>query len=79
MHIVNIITAVRTEFERANGKHKPMNSHHEAFAVISEEFNKEYWDEVCKGGGTPRDPEALKLELIQTAAMCFRALHDLCE
>jgi hypothetical protein len=79
MHRVNITTAVLAEFDRANAKHPPMNSHHEAYAVISEEFNVEYWAEVCKGGGTPRDPDALRTELIHTAAMCFRALHDLCE
>lgn len=70
---------VEMEVARASSKHPPMNSHHEAYAVISEEFNVEYWAEVCKGGGTPRDPEALKLELVQTAAMCFRALTDLCK
>lgn len=79
MHIVHILAAVEHEFNRANDKHPPMNSHHEAYAVISEEFNTEYWAEVCKGGSKPRDPEALKLELIHTAAMCVRALHDLCE
>lgn len=77
MHIVNVTTAVSDEFRRASGKYKPMNSHHEAYAVILEEL-EEYWREVQKGGSTPRDPEALKIELIQTAAMCFRALHDLC-
>ena len=63
---------------RASKKHPAMRSHHEAYAVIAEEF-EEYWTEVKKGGSTcPRDPEALKIELIHTAAMCLRALHDLC-
>lgn len=78
MHIVDIITQVSEEFKRAAQKHKPMNSHHEAFAVILEEVD-EYWREVQKGGSVPRDPVALRTELIQTAAMCFRALHDLCD
>ncbi len=73
------IELVTTEVRRAQSKHKPMNSHHEAWAVIAEEFNKEYWEEVCKGGSQPRDKDALKLELVHTAAMCVRALHDLCE
>ena len=68
-----------TEARRAAQKHPPMHSHHEAYAVIAEEFNKEYWDEICKGGSIPRDPAALRLELIQTAAMCLRALSDLCD
>jgi len=66
-----------TEATLASLKHPPMSSHHEAYAVIKEEFD-EYWLEVIKGGSTPRDPEALKLELVQTAAMCLRALYDLC-
>lgn len=73
-----VFGSVYREFARASAKHAPMHSHHEAYAVISEEFNVEYWAEVCKGGSTPRDPAALKLELVQTAAMCMRALHDLC-
>lgn len=78
MHMVNVLEAVKIEFIRASSKHAPMNSHHEAYAVIAEEF-EEYWREVQKGGKTsPRDPEALKQELIETAAMCVRALHDLC-
>lgn len=68
---------VLNEAMRAGSKHPPMHSHHEAYAVIKEEFD-EYWAEVQKGGSTPRDPAALKLELVQTAAMCLRALHDLC-
>jgi hypothetical protein len=55
-----------------------MHSHHEAYGVIKEEFD-EYWQEVCKGGATcPRDPAALRMELIHTAAMCLRAMYDLC-
>lgn len=69
---------VLNEAMRAEKKHPPMNSHHEAFGVIYEEFMMEYLPEICKGGGTPRDPEAIQLELTQTAAMCLRALHDLC-
>lgn len=68
---------VYQEFARATRKHTPMHSHHEAYAVIKEEFD-EYWQEVQKGGSKPRDPEALRTELIQTAAMCLRTLHDLC-
>lgn len=78
MNLLAIRNAVENEFKRASRKHKPMNSHHEAYAVIKEEFD-EYWKEVQKGGSTcPRDPAALELELVHTAAMCFRALGDLC-
>jgi hypothetical protein len=73
-----VFGAVFNEFARASAKHPPMHSHHEAYAVIAEEF-EEYWREVQKGGKTcPRDPAALKAELVETAAMCMRALYDLC-
>lgn len=75
--LVPIFDDIRTEVLRAAAKHRPMSSHHEAYSVIKEEFD-EYWAEVCKGGGTPRDPIQLRAELIQTAAMCVRALADLC-
>ncbi len=72
------VEAVLNEFRRATAKHPPMHSHHEAYAVIKEEF-EEYWTEVMKGGKTcPRVPEQLRQELVETAAMCLRAIHDLC-
>ena len=69
--------AVYNEAHRAAGKWPPMHSQHEAYAVIKEEFD-EYWVEVQKGGSKSRDPIALRTELIHTAAMCLRTLHDLC-
>ncbi len=67
---------VKAEAIRAQQKHKPMNSHHEAYAVIKEEFD-EYWAEVMKRP-SKRDTAALRMELIQTAAMCLRTLAELC-
>jgi ABC-type Zn2+ transport system substrate-binding protein/surface adhesin len=71
---------IEDEVRRASAKHAPMHSHHEAYAVIAEEFQVEYWGEVVKGGAEsgPRRAEDLRKELIHTAAMCVRALHDLC-
>jgi len=63
------------EFQRACEKHPPMASHHEAYAIIREELD-EYWDEVKKRP-KKRDPVNLRLEPVQTAAMCIRALNDL--
>lgn len=78
MNLYEAIDLVQNETERAITKHAPMASHHEAYAVIKEEFD-EYWQEVQKGGSKPREPLALRTELVQTAAMCLRTLVDLCE
>jgi hypothetical protein len=72
-----VVGAIYEEFARASKKHAPMHSHHEAYGVSAEEF-EEYWREVQKGGKTcPRDPAALRTELIETAAMSMRALYDI--
>lgn len=75
-----IFDEILAEFLKAASKHDPMHSHHEAYAVIREEFEQEYWGEVVRGGAEsgPRRDAQLRKELIQTAAMCVRALHDLC-
>ena len=48
-----VVSEVVDEFAKAASKHTPMHSHHEAYAVIKEEF-EEYWAEVVKGGGLLR-------------------------
>lgn len=80
----HIVCLVYDEAKRAADKFPPFNSHHEGKAVIEEEFD-EYWD-LVKLNPKKMNPsevatwrENLSLELIQTAAMCVRALHDLCE
>lgn len=66
------------EVMRAKRKHPgDFPSHHEAYAVILEELD-EYWEEVKKGGSISRSPLALEMGLIQTAAMCVRAISELC-
>lgn len=86
-----IAAQLRDEAIRAASKHAPMHSHHEAKAVIEEEFD-EYWDLVklnprkpmthpTKGHAMTSDQwrQELRDELVQMGAMCVRALHDLCE
>jgi hypothetical protein len=76
--VAQALLFIEYELMRAIDKHtQPFHSHHEAYAVVLEELD-EYKAEVFKGGSTPRDPEALRTELIQTAAMATRALVDLC-
>ena len=73
--IAKVSREVADEVWRASCKHKPMNSAHEAYAVILEELD-EFWDEVKKKS-EERTQENLRTELIQTAAMCIRTIHDL--
>ncbi len=66
---------VKDELAKARNNHPPLNSAHEALAVIWEEF-EEFKEEVFRRE-TARIPEAMLLELVQTAAMCQRAAEDL--
>lgn len=75
--LFDLLITIALEVKTAEAKHQPFNSHHEAFAVILEELD-EYWDEV-RLKAENRNPEHLQKELIQTAAMCVRALRDLCD
>jgi len=66
---------VADEIKRARLLHKPMNSAHEAYAVILEEMD-EFWDEVKKKLAD-RSDYLMRLELVQIAAMAIRAMSDL--
>lgn len=66
---------IGVELQKARRHHPPLNSDHEAYAVIKEELD-EYWEEVRKVSNM-RDREAMRAELVQTAAMCVRAIVDL--
>jgi hypothetical protein len=66
---------VRQELRRAQTQHAPLNSAHEAIAVILEEF-EEFKQEVWKKRDA-RDPARMRAELIQIAAMAIRAIEDL--
>jgi hypothetical protein len=68
-----VLAEVRKEIERAVRKHGPMNSPHEAYAVIQEEVD-ELWDEVKANRG--RELSALE-EAVQVAAMGVRYVCDL--
>lgn len=66
---------VLDELERAEAKHAPLNSLHEAYAVLLEEVD-ELWDEVRKQT-SKRDPAAIRMELVQIAAVAIRAALNL--
>ncbi|MEN6567173.1 MAG: hypothetical protein ABFC57_12835 [Veillonellales bacterium] len=61
------------ELEKAIKNHVPMNSAHEGYAVIKEELD-ELWDEVKKRNP---DPELLRMEARQVAAMGIRFMIDI--
>lgn len=67
--------AVQAELARAEQMHAPIHSVHEAYAVLLEEV-EELWDEVRKKPGA-RSPARLVEELVQIAAVAWRAARDL--
>jgi hypothetical protein len=77
-NFATIAIQVVAEAGRAARIHDPMHSPHEAYGVIKEEF-EEFWAEV-KAFNLPKGKDTrpnMRLELIQTAAMCIRAIRDL--
>jgi hypothetical protein len=74
-HIRAIALEIAAEVERAERKHKPLNSPHEAWSVIYEEL-EELREHVR--GDTGRSAAARK-EAIQVAAMGLRYVLNLCE
>lgn len=69
----DLVELVAREVDRAMQVHPSMKSPHEAYAVILEELD-EFWELV-----RAKQPDRLDMrkELIQTAAMCLRAIVDL--
>ena len=78
MLTANFPNLMKDEIERAILKFKPINSIHEAKAIIEEELD-EFWNEVKKYPYA--NNQNLLQELIQIATMCWRAALDmeLCE
>lgn len=75
--IVDEITArVCDEFYRASNTYPRFNSAHEGYAILLEEVD-ELWDEVKKSPKN-RDPEKMRTEAIQVAAVALRFLYDCC-
>lgn len=76
-----LLEEIDNELARARKLHVPINSAHEAYAVILEELD-EYWDHV-KTNPRKLSAEAqakrlseMRKELIQIAAMALRAITD---
>ncbi len=71
-----VLKRVRIEVLNAQQAWPPMNSAHEAFAVLAEEVD-ELWDHV-KTNQKKRDLEAMRKEAIQVAAMAVRFAAEVC-
>ena len=71
----NILEAVHDELIRAERLHGKFNSIHEGYAVLLEEVD-ELWDQV-KLKTSKRDPDNMRTECIQIAAMAARFYVDL--
>lgn len=72
----DVIDDIKSEVHRAIAKYPPMNSAHEAWAVLFEEVD-ELWEEVRAKQGE-RSLEAMRTECIQVAAMAVRFAMDIC-
>lgn len=70
-----VLNDIDKEVLRAVGLHGDYHSPHQAYGVLCEEV-KEFFDEVCK---KKFDKEAARKELTQIAAVCVRAILDLCQ
>jgi hypothetical protein len=68
------LTAIGQEVMRARAKFKRFNSAHEGYAVLLEEVD-ELWEEV-KRHQSARNPERMRIEAVQIAAMAVRFLTD---
>ena len=68
--ILNLLADICDEMARAMEQHGDFTNFHEAYAVILEELD-EVWDHVKT---KHPNPDAMRKELIQTAAMCLKTI-----
>lgn len=72
-----VLLEVGGEVSGAEAKWPPMNSAHEAYAVLLEEVD-ELWEHV-KTNQKRRDMPEMRKEAIQVAAMAVRFVRDVCD
>ena len=72
-----VLLEVGGEVAGAEDRWPPMNSAHEAYAVLLEEVD-ELWEHV-KVNQRIRDVPAMRREAIQVAAMAIRFIRDICD
>jgi hypothetical protein len=74
--VLRFLDDVRREYDRATKKHGMFNSAHEGWAVMFEEVD-ELWEEVRRRR-EKRDPEAMRAECVQIAAMALKFVVSCC-
>jgi hypothetical protein len=74
MAAFDVVNECSAELSRAMRKHAAMRGPHEGYAVILEELD-ELWDEIKR---QKIDPQAMRKEAVQVAAMAMRFLVDVC-
>lgn len=77
VRIYEVVNDVLEEIERANRKYPPMRSAHEGISVIREEVLELEKEVFIKQAD--RDPDRMKQEAIQVAAMAMKFLMDICD
>lgn len=75
--VLQVLSEVHREVSQAEAKWPPLNSAHEAYAVLAEEVD-ELWDHV-KTNQKRRDMPEMRKEAIQVAAMAVRFVRDVCD
>jgi hypothetical protein len=75
-HHSDVIYDVQLELRSAIAKFPPMNSAHEAYAVMLEEVD-ELWEHV-KMKQSNRDLAGMRKEAVQVAAMAIRFAAEIC-
>ena len=72
-----LLAQIRAEVLSAEGKWPPMNSAHEAYAVLLEEIDElkaHVWTNQKR-----RDLDAMRGEAVQVAVMAVRFVRDICD
>ena len=75
--INDVLIEVSIEVENAEANWPAMNSAHEAYGVLAEEFHE--LQEHVFTNQKKRDLDAMRMEAIQVAAMAIRFVRDICD
>lgn len=72
-----ILAQIAAEVRQAEAKWPPMNSAHEAYGVLTEEYRE--LEAHVFTNQKRRDLDAMRAEAIQVAAMAVRFVRDICD